>query len=177
MGIHAHKWFIVILYKWNYMLYYYYYGLPWWLIGEESTCYAGATGDRGSTPGWGRSSGGGSWQGHGNPVQYSCLENPMDRAAWQAAVHRVTKSRRQLKRLSMRTLLLYCIIMKKPFSRCYGEGNGNPLQCSCLENPRDGGAWWAVVSGVAQSWTWLKRLSSSSSVECRPETLPGTEIH
>ena len=39
----------------------------------------------------------------------------------------------------------------------------NPLQCSCLENPRDGGAWWAAVYGVAQSWTWLKRLSSSSS--------------
>ena len=46
---------------------------------------------------------------------------------------------------------------------CIGEGNGNPLQCSCLENPRDGGAWWAAVYGVEQSWTWLKRLSSSSS--------------
>ena len=46
---------------------------------------------------------------------------------------------------------------------CIGEGNGNPLQCSCLENPRDGGAWWAAVFGVAQSWTRLKRLSSSSS--------------
>ena len=44
-----------------------------------------------------------------------------------------------------------------------GEGNGNPLQCSCLENPRDGGAWWAAVYGVAQSRTQLKRLSSSSS--------------
>ena len=44
-----------------------------------------------------------------------------------------------------------------------GEGNGNPLQCSCLENPRDGRAWWAAVYGVAQSRTWLKRLSSSSS--------------
>ena len=43
------------------------------------------------------------------------------------------------------------------------EGNGNRLQCSCLENPRDSGAWWAAVYGVAQSWTWLKRLSSSSS--------------
>ena len=42
-----------------------------------------------------------------------------------------------------------------------GEGNGNPLQCSCLENPRDGGAWWAAIYGVAQSWTQLKRLSSS----------------
>ena len=46
---------------------------------------------------------------------------------------------------------------------CIGEGNGNPLQCSCLENPRDGGAWWAAVYGVAQSWTQLKLLSSSSS--------------
>ena len=44
-----------------------------------------------------------------------------------------------------------------------GEGNGNPLQYSCLENPRDRGAWWAAVYGVAQSWTRLKRLSSSSS--------------
>ena len=42
-----------------------------------------------------------------------------------------------------------------------GDGNGNPLQCSCLENPRDRGAWWAAVSGVAQSRTRLKRLSSS----------------
>ena len=49
------------------------------------------------------------------------------------------------------------------FSLSYiGEGNGNPLQCSCLENPRDGGAWWAAVYGVAQSRTRLKRLSSSS---------------
>ena len=46
---------------------------------------------------------------------------------------------------------------------CIGEGNGNPLQCSCLENPRDGGAWWAVIYGVAQSWTQLKQFSSSSS--------------
>ena len=46
---------------------------------------------------------------------------------------------------------------------CIGEGNGNPLQCSWLENPRDGGAWWAAVYGVAQSRTRLKRLSSSSS--------------
>ena len=47
---------------------------------------------------------------------------------------------------------------------CIGEGNGNPLQCSCLENPRDGGAWWAAVYGVAQSRTRLNRLSSSSSM-------------
>ena len=47
-----------------------------------------------------------------------------------------------------------------PSLSCIGEGNGNPLQCSCLENPRDGGPWWAAISGVAQSRTWLKRLMS-----------------
>ena len=46
---------------------------------------------------------------------------------------------------------------------CTGEGNGNPLQRSCLENPRDGGAWWAAIYGVTQSRTRLKQLSSSSS--------------
>ena len=51
---------------------------------------------------------------------------------------------------------------------CIGEGNGSPLQCSCLENPRDGGAWWAAISGVAQSRTQLKRLSSSSSSSGSP---------
>ena len=51
---------------------------------------------------------------------------------------------------------------------CTGEGNGNPLQCSCLENPRDGGAWWAAVYGAAQSRTRLKRISSSSSsIQCQ----------
>ena len=48
------------------------------------------------------------------------------------------------------------------FTLCIGEGNGNPLQCSCLENPRDGGAGWAAVYGVAQSRTRLRRLSSIS---------------
>ena len=56
-----------------------------------------------------------------------------------------------------------------------GEGNGNPLQCSCLENPRDGGAWWAAVYGVAQSRTRLKRLSSSSSLSSYSEVLAGAE--
>ena len=46
---------------------------------------------------------------------------------------------------------------------CIGEGDGNPLQCSCLENPRGRGAWWAAVYGVVQRRTWLKQLSSSSS--------------
>ena len=47
---------------------------------------------------------------------------------------------------------------------CIGEGNGNPLQCSCLENPRHGGAWWAAIYGVAQSQARLQWLSSSSSI-------------
>ena len=57
---------------------------------------------------------------------------------------------------------------------CIGEGKGNPLQCSCLENPRDGGAWWAAIYGVAQSWTRLMRLSSrssSSQIKCHIEEL------
>ena len=56
---------------------------------------------------------------------------------------------------------------------CIGEGNGNPLHCFCLENPRDGGAWWAAIYGVAQSRTRLKRLSSSSPHKrpLKPESL------
>ena len=88
-------------------------------------------------------------EGNGNPLQYSCLENPVYRGGWWALVHRVAQSQTRLKRFSMHA--------------CTGEGNGNPLQCSCLENLRDGEAWWAAVCGVAQSRTRLKRLSSSSS--------------
>ena len=60
---------------------------------------------------------------------------------------------------------------------CTGEGNGNPLQCSCLENPRDGGAWWAAIYGVAQSRTRLKRLSSSgsSNIIFTPDSSVGKE--
>jgi len=53
---------------------------------------------------------------------------------------------------------------------CIGEENGNPLQCSCLENPRNGGAWWAAIYGVAQSRTLLKRLSCSSSSRPKAES-------
>ena len=76
----------------------------------------------------------------------------MDGGAWQAAVHGVAKSQDTTERLHFHFSL-----------SCIGEGNGNPLQCSCLENPRYGGAWWAAVPGVTQSWTRLKWLSSSRS--------------
>ena len=59
---------------------------------------------------------------------------------------------------------------------CIGEGNGNPLQCSCLESPRDGGAWWAAIYGVVQSRTQLKRLSSMRALDdaqaCRLSGFP-----
>ena len=93
-------------------------------------------------------------EGNGTPFQYSCLENPMGRGAWWAAVHGVAKSQT---RLSDVTFTFHFSLS------CFGEGNGNPLQYSCMENPRDGEAWSAAVSGVAQSRTRLKRLSSSSS--------------
>ena len=65
-------------------------------------------------------------EGNGNPLQYSCLENPMDGGAWKAAVHGVAEGRERLSNFTF------------TFHSCIGEGNGNPLQCSCLENPRDG---------------------------------------
>ena len=84
-------------------------------------------------------------EGNGTPLQYSCLENPMDGGAWWAAVHGVTKSQTRLSDFTF-TFSLSCI----------GEGNGNPLQYSCLENPRGRRAQWADVYGVMQSWTRLK---------------------
>ena len=68
--------------------------------------------------------------------------------------------------LKYESQISWCVFVRRTTGNSQslvGEGNGNPLQCSCLENPRDGGAWWAAVSGVAQSRTRLKRLSSSSS--------------
>ena len=96
-------------------------------------------------------------EGTGTPLQYSCLENPMDKGAWWAAVHGVAKSRTRLSDFTFTFHFHFSL-------SCIGEGNGNQLQCSCLENPRDGGAQWAAVYGVAQSRTRLKRLSSSSSI-------------
>ena len=99
-------------------------------------------------------------EGNGNPLQCSCLENPRDGGAWWAAVYGLAQSQTQQKRLSSSSsrwhggkpalgpnnTTLYLTIR---------EGNGTPLQYSCLENPMDGGAWWAAVHGVAKNWTRL----------------------
>ena len=79
--------------------------LNWWLSGQESACHAGDTGESGLIPGWGKSPGG----GNGYPLQYSCLENPIDRGAWRATVHGVKKSRT---RLSMHTQNVYLKTVK-----------------------------------------------------------------
>ena len=96
-------------------------------------------------------------EGNGNPLQYSCLENPMDGGAWLAEEPgQLSPWGREESDTTERLHFLSSL-------SCTGEANGNPLQCSCLENPRDGGAWWAAIYGVAQSQTRLKWLSRSSS--------------
>ena len=138
----------------------------------------------GLSSGLGRSSG----EENGYPLQYSCLENSMDREAWKTTLHRVCLQRvgHDWGQWHSTPILLpgkshglRSLVGCSPYGRwgsdtterlhfhfslsCIGKGGGNPLQCSCLENPRDGGAWWAAVYGVAQSQTRLKRLSSSSN--------------
>ena len=89
-------------------------------------------------------------EGNGTPLQYSCLENPMDGEAWLAAVHGVAKSRT---RLSDFTFPFHFHALERKMA----------THSSCLENPRDAGAWWAAVYGVAQSRTRLKRLSAAAA--------------
>ena len=94
-------------------------------------------------------------EGNGTPLQYSCLENPNPASGWRSLVGCSPWDRwgsDTTERLHFHFSL-----------SCIGEGNGNPLQCSCLENPRDEGAWWAAIYEVAQSRTRLKWRSSSSN--------------
>ena len=100
--------------------------LPRWLSGKEFVC------DAGDTVMWVQSLGRCPGGGNGNPLQYSCLGNPMERGIWRGLQFMGSKT------------------------AGHGEGNGNPLQCSCLENPRDGGASWEAIYGVAQGRTRLK---------------------
>ena len=79
-------------------------GLPRWLSGKESACNAGNARDAGSIPGSGRSPEG----GNSNPLQYSCMENPMGRGAWQAIVHRIAKSRTRLNTHALSSVQSFC---------------------------------------------------------------------
>ena len=149
-------------------------GFPNGSVGKESTCSSGDTEDMGSIPGLGRSPGG----ENGNPLQYSCLENPMDRGVWLLTVHRITKSQTWLNDLAHAFLicssffwlwgpwlqlrwqrsLLQCRRPRfNPWSgRSPGGGNGCPLEYSCLGNPMDRGAWRPRVHRVAKvEFDWM----------------------
>ena len=97
-------------------------------------------------------------EGNGTPLQYSCLENPMDGGAWQAACSPWGR-----KELDVTEQLHFQFSLS-----CIGEGNGNPLQCSCLENPRDWGAWWAASMGlhrVGQDWSNLAAAAGTEVMD------------
>ena len=134
-------------------------------VSKESLCNAG---DQGSIPGSGRSPG----EGHGDPLQYSCLENSMDRGAWQAnTTNAMTECPRSPSLFAFTYILLWAShvaymvknmaamqetrLWSLGLGRSLGEGNGNPLQYSCLENSMDRGAWWATVHELAKIWTQL----------------------
>ena len=143
----------------NYLLHgsYTVLGFPGGSDGKESPHHVG---NLGLIPGLQRSPRG----GHGNPLQYSCLENHHEQTRLTGNSPRGCKESDTTEQLS--TAHIYYIrasqvvlVVKNPLANVGGEGNGNPLQYSCLENPVDRGAWWAAVHGVAQSRTQLKRLS------------------
>ena len=132
-------------------------GFPYGSAGKESTCNVG---DLGLTPGLGRSPG----EGKGYPLQYYGLDN----SNMDYTVHGVAKSWTRLSDFyftwaslvaqmvkSLSTCRVGHLVSIPGSGRSPGEGNGNPLQYSCLENPLDGGAWQTAVHGVTQSWTRL----------------------
>ena len=127
---------------------------------------------------------------NGSPLQYFCLENPMEGGAWWAAVHGVAKSRT---RLSDFTFTFQFHALEKEIAtqdfpggsevkvsawnagdqgsipgsgRSPGKGNGTPLQYFCLENPMEGGAWWAAVRGVTKSRTRLNDFTFTFTFQC-----------
>ena len=108
-------------------------------------------------------------EGNGTPFQRSCLENPRDGGAWWAAIYGVTQSRTRLKQLSISfpggsegkasVHNAGDLGLIPGSARSPGEGNGYPLQYSCLENPMDGGAWQATVHEVTKSLTQLSNFT------------------
>ena len=108
-------------------------GLPQWLGSKESTCNGEDTGDVGSIPVLGRSPGG----RHGNPLQYSCLENPVDRGAWRASVHRVVKSWKQTKGLSIHT---------HTHTHTHTSILGNSWSRTCLKQWNNFWGYWRVLN-------------------------------
>ena len=96
-------------------------------MGKESACNAGDPGNVGRSPG----------EGNGNPLQYSCLENPMDRGVWWATIHGV---------------------MNMTLSKLWEIVKDNPLQCSFQENSMDRGAWWATVHEVGKNGMLLNSI-------------------
>ena len=135
------------------------------------------TRDPGLIPGSGRSPG----EGNGNPLQYSCLENPMDGGVWWVTAHGIAKSWIRLSDFTF-TFSFFYIVRASQVSlgikilpanagdtgeagsipglgRSLGGGHGKPLQDSCLENPMGRGTLWATVHGITKSWAWLKQLS------------------
>ena len=104
-------------------------------------------------------------EGNADPLHYSCLENSVDRRAWQATVHRIAKHLDMTERApihqssnfqGLEGVVLFVQMFKITFiSLRIREGNGNPLQYSCLENSRDGEFQRVTVHGVIKSWKWL----------------------
>ena len=102
------------------------------------------------------------WSRKWHPAPVSCLGDLMDRGAWQPTVHRAAESQTWLSKWASKKGWMR---LRDPGAKgrlCNAEGNGNPLQYSCLGSHRNRGARWAAVYGVAQSWTRLKWLSSSN---------------
>ena len=137
-------------------------GVPRGLSGKEPACNAEATGNMDSILGLGRSPG----EEHGNPVQYSCPENPTDRGAWQATVHGVAKSRTRLKRLSMHAFCILCIFVQYLYFYMYNKEE----LCLCLSIQIN---FLCSNAGVQEGRSLCPRYSQAS-LRKRVVSVPGS---